>query len=59
MSFSEALILEIVAGFTTKPAALGVLLAFTKTDVAFLDESKLGFDARVLEMSKQKCDTSC
>lgn len=53
-SFLETLIPEIAGGLTEKLAALGVSIAFAQADAASLDESRLGFNARVLKNAETK-----
>jgi CBS domain-containing protein len=53
-NFLEVLIPEIAGGLSAKLAALGVSIAFAQADVASLDESRLGLNARVLKNAETK-----
>jgi CBS domain-containing protein len=53
-SFLEVLIPEITGGLTDKLAALGVSIAFAQADAASLDETRLGFNARVIKNAQTK-----
>jgi len=56
-SFLETLIPEIAGGLSAKLSALGVSIAFAEADAAALDESRLGFRARVIKNAEAKiCD---
>lgn len=48
-SFLKTLIPELAGGLSAKLAALGVSMAFAQADASNLDESRLGFHARVLK----------
>jgi CBS domain-containing protein len=53
-SFLETLIPEIAGGLSAKLSALGVSIAFAQADAADLDESRLGFRARVIKNAETK-----
>jgi len=53
-NFLEVLIPEIAGGLSAKLASLGVSIAFAQADSASLDESRLGFNARVLKNAETK-----
>ena len=53
-SFLRTLIPEIVGGLSAKLEALGVSIAFAQADAASLDESRLGFNARVIKNAETK-----
>ena len=53
-SFLETLIPEIAGGLSAKLSALGVSIAFAEADAAALDESRLGFRARVIKNAEAK-----
>lgn len=53
-SFLEAMIPEIAGGLSAKLSALGVSIAFAQADAEKLDESRLGFRARVIKNAEAK-----
>ena len=53
-SFLETLIPEIAGGLSAKLSALGVSIAFAQADAEALDESRLGFQARVIKNAETK-----
>jgi len=53
-NFLETLIPEIAGGLSAKLEALGVSIAFAQADAASLDESSLGFRARVIKNAETK-----
>lgn len=53
-SFLETLIPEIAGGISAKLEALGVSVAFAQADATSLDESRLGFNARVIKNAETK-----
>ena len=53
-NFLTVLIPEITGGLSGKLAALGVSLAYAEADAASLDESRQGFNARVIKNSETK-----
>ncbi len=53
-SILETLIPEIAGGLSAKLAALGVSIAFAQADAADLDETRLGFRARVIKNAETK-----
>jgi CBS domain-containing protein len=53
-SFLETLIPEITGGLSAKLSALGISIAFAQADAAALDESRLGFQARVIKNAETK-----
>ncbi len=53
-SFLKTLIPEIAGGLSAKLEALGVSIAFAQADAESLDESRLGFNARVIKNSQVK-----
>ena len=53
-SFLETLIPEIAGGLSAKLSALGVSIAFAQADAETLDESRLGFQARVIKNAETK-----
>jgi CBS domain-containing protein len=53
-SFLETMIPEISGGLSDKLSALGVSIAFAQADAAALDESRIGFRARVIKNAKTK-----
>ena len=52
--FLETLIPEIAGGLSAKLSALGVSIAIAEGDAAALDESRLGFQARVIKNAETK-----
>ena len=48
-SFLKTLIPELAGGLSAKLAALGVSMTFAQADASELDESRLGFNARVVK----------
>jgi len=48
-SFLKTLIPELAGGLSAKLAALGVSMTFAQADASNLDESRLGFNARVVK----------
>lgn len=48
-SFLKTLIPELAGGLSAKLAALGVSMTFAQADASNLDESRLGFKARVMK----------
>ena len=55
-SFLEVLIPEIAGGLSAKLSALGVSIAFAQADAASLDESRQGFNARVVKNAETKIE---
>ncbi len=53
-SFLDTLIPEIAGGLSAKLSALGVSIAFAQADAAALDESRIGFRARVIKNAETK-----
>jgi CBS domain-containing protein len=53
-SFLETMIPEIAGGLTARLSALGVSIAFAQADAETLDESRLGFRARVIKNAQAK-----
>jgi CBS domain-containing protein len=53
-SFLETMIPEISGGLSAKLSALGVSIAFAQADAAALDESRIGFRARVIKNAETK-----
>lgn len=53
-SILSTLIPEITGGLSAKLDALGVSIAFAQADAASLDESRLGFQARVIKNASTK-----
>jgi CBS domain-containing protein len=53
-SFLETMIPEIAGGLSAKLSALGVSIAFAQADAEALDESRLGFRARVIKNAEAK-----
>lgn len=53
-SFLRTLIPEIAGGLSAKLEALGVSIAFAQADASSLDESQLGFNARVIKNAETK-----
>ena len=50
----EALVPEVAGGLAEKLAAVGASMTFAEADASSLDESNLGFNARVLKNSEKK-----
>ncbi len=53
-AFLSTLIPEIAGGLSAKLSALGVSMTFAEADASSLDESRLGFNARVLKNAETK-----
>ena len=53
-SFLETMIPEIGGGLSAKLSALGISIAFAQADAAALDESRIGFRARVIKNAETK-----
>ncbi len=53
-SFLKTLIPEIAGGLSAKLEALGVSIAFAQADAISLDESRLGFNARIIKNAEIK-----
>ena len=53
-SFLETMIPEISGGLSARLSALGVSIAFAQADAETLDESQLGFRARVIKNAEAK-----
>lgn len=53
-SFLETMIPEIAGGLSAKLSALGISIAFAQADAAALDESRIGFRARVIKNAETK-----
>ena len=53
-SFLETMIPEIAGGLSARLSAIGVSIAFAQADAEALDESRLGFQARVIKNAEVK-----
>jgi CBS domain-containing protein len=53
-SFLETMIPEIAGGLSARLSAMGVSIAFAQADAETLDESRLGFRARVIKNAEAK-----
>ena len=53
-SFLETMIPEIAGGLSARLSAIGVSIAFAQADAEALDESRLGFRARVIKNAEVK-----
>lgn len=53
-SFLETMIPEIAGGLSAKLSAIGVSIAFAQADAEALDESRIGFRARVIKNAETR-----